>query len=158
MVRESHKKTIFYLATLISLCFLGTDIGISQPTPSAEKGPEIGMGEVTVRLREFESTPPFKILELQIEILNKSRKSVAPSHSITVVVTPKEAKFSSTQSRGEWTLPPQETLLDLPLPPNWRRVLMIGYPFHEESPESVIFDVQINPPEGEKKTVTWEKR
>ncbi len=158
MARESHKENIFYLAILISLCLLGMELGMSQPVQSAEKSPEIRMGEVTVRLREPESTPPFKILEIQIEILNKSQKSAAPSHSITVVVTPKEVTVSSTQPRAEWNPPPQETSLDLPLLPNRKRVLMIGYPIREEPLESVIFDVQINPPEGEKKTVRWEKR
>jgi hypothetical protein len=36
--------------------------------------------------------------------------------------------------------------------------MIIGYPFQTESPESITFEVQINPPEGEKKIVTWERR
>ncbi len=153
------KRLFLCLPILIFLFFPGMGEGLSQPVGKTEKGPEIRMGEVTVRLRNFESGPsPFKILELQIEILNKSRQSAAPPKSILVVVTPKEAKFSSTQSAVEWTPIPQETPLDLPLPPKTKRVIMIGYPFHKETPQSIVFDVQINPPEGEKKTVTWEKR
>jgi hypothetical protein len=147
-----------YLLILMFLFFLGVQEGLSQPASTAEKGLEIRLGEVAVKIREFESAPsPFKILELQIEILNQSQQSVAPPNSIKVVVTPKEIKFSSTKSTGEFNPTPEETTLNLPLPPKTGRVLIIGYPFQTESPESIAFEIQINPPEGEKKTVTWEK-
>lgn len=158
MKKASYKKTIFYLAILIPLLFLEVEAGLSQPVPKPEKGPEIKLGEVTVKIREFESTPSLKILELQIEILNQSQQSTAPPDSIKVVVTPKEIKFSSTKSTSEFTPTSEETTLNLPLQPRTGRVMIIGYPFHKESPESVTFEVQINPPEGEKKTVTWERR
>ena len=158
MKKITYKKTIFYLTILIALFFLGVGVGLSQPASNTEKGPEIRLGEVTVKIREFDSTPPLKILELQIEILNQSQKLVAPPNSIKVVVTPKDIKFSSTKSMSEFTLTPEETTLNLPLPPRTGRVMIIGYPLNEESPESITFEIQINPPEGEKKTVTWEKR
>jgi hypothetical protein len=141
------------------LFFGGVREGLSQRAPDVEKGPEIRLGEVTVKIREFESAPsPFKILELQIEILNQSQRSVAPPNSIKVVVTPKEIKLSSTKSTSELTLTPEETTLNLPLSPKAGRVMIIGYPFYTETPESITFELQINPPEGEKKTVTWENR
>lgn len=152
------KKSFFYLLILIFLFFLGMREGLSQPASKAEKGPEIKLGEVTIKIREFESTPPLKILELQIEILNQGQQSVAPPNSIKVVVTPKEIKFSSTKSASEFTPTPEEATLSLPLLPRTGRVMIIGYPFNKESPESITFEVQINPPEGEKKTVTWERR
>ncbi len=152
------KKSFLYLPFLILFFFMGVQEGLSQPDSDAEKGPEIRLGEVTVKIREFESAPsPFKILELQIEILNQSQQSVAPPNSIKVVVTPKEIKFSSTKPASEFNPTPEETTLNLPLPPKTGRVLIIGYPFQTESPESIAFEVQINPPEGEKKKVTWEK-
>jgi len=45
-----------------------------------------------------------------------------------------------------------------PLSPGAGRVMIIGYTFQKENPESINFVVQINQPEGEKKTVTWENR
>ena len=156
MKKANYKKTIFFLTILISLFFLKVGAGLSQPASIGEKGPEIKLGEVTIKIREFDSTPPLKILEVQIEILNRSQQSVAPPNSIKVVVTPKEIKFSSTQSTSEFTPTPEEIMLNLPLPPRTGRVVIIGYPFQTESPESITFEVQINPPEGEKKTVTWE--
>jgi hypothetical protein len=158
MKKVNYKKTIFFLTILISLFFCWVGAGLSQPASEAEKGPEIKLGEVTVKIREFDSTPPLKILELQIEILNRSQQSVAPPNSIKVVVTPKEIKFSSTKSTSDFTPTPEETTLSLPLPPRTGRVMIIGYPFQTESPESITFEVQINPPEGEKKIVTWERR
>jgi hypothetical protein len=73
-------------------------------------------------------------------------------------VTPKEIKLSSTKSTSELTLTPEETTLNLPLSPKAGRVMIIGYPFQTENPESITFEVQINPPEGEKKTVIWESQ
>jgi len=146
-----HKKIIFYPAILISLFLLSVGVGLSQPTSEEGKGPEIKLGEVTVKIREFQSTPPLKLLEIQIEVLNQSQQSVAPSGSIKVVVTPKEIKPAS-----ESPLTPEESILNFPLPPKTGRVMIIGYPFPEKAPESITFEVQINPPEGEKKTVIWE--
>ncbi len=154
-----HKKSRTYLLILILLFLAGGEEGLSQPAAGVEKEPEIRLGEVAVKIREFESAPsPFKILELQIEILNQSQQSVAPPDSIKVVVTPKEIKFSSAKSTGELTLTPEEATLNLPLSPKAGRVMVVGYPFQKENPESISFEVQINPPEGEKKTVTWENR
>ena len=159
MKKINYKKTIFCLTILISLFFLEVGTGLSQPASIPEKGPEIRLGEVAVKIREFESTPsPLKILELQIEIINQSKQSEAPPNSIKVVVTPKEIRFSSPKSTSEFTSTPEEMTLNLPLQPISGRVMTIGYPLRTESPESITFEVQINPPEGEKKTVTWESR
>jgi hypothetical protein len=152
MEKVNHKKIIFYPAILISLFLLSVGAGLSQPASEGEKAPEIKLGEVTVKSREFQSTPPLKILEIQIEVLNKSQQSAAPPDSIKVVVTPKEIQPSS-----ESPLTPEESVLNFPLPPKTGRVVIIGYPFPEETTQSITFEVQINPPEGEKKTVTWER-
>jgi hypothetical protein len=154
---KSYKKTIYSLTILVFFFSFGVGMGLSQPAPIAEKGPEIRLGEVAVKIREFESAPsPLKILELQIEIINQSRQSEAPPNSIKVVVTPKEIKFSSPKSTSEFTPTPEETTLNLPLLPRSGQVMIVGYPLRTESLESITFEVQINPPDGEKKTVTWE--
>jgi hypothetical protein len=158
MKKANLEKTILYLTILISLFFLEVGAGLSQPASEAEKGPEIKLGEVFFKMREFESTPsPLKILELQIEILNQSKQSVAPPNSIKVVVTPREIKFSSPKPTSEFTPTSEEMTLNLPLLPRSGQVMIVGYPLGTETPESITFEVQINPPEGEKKTVTWEK-
>jgi hypothetical protein len=156
MKKTSYKKTILCLAILIFLFFLIARVGLSQTELKEEKGPEIKLGEVTVRIREFQSTPPLKLLEIQIEVLNKSQQSVAPPDSIKVIVTPKDIKSGSTKTPGESPFTPEESTLNLPLPPKTGRVMIIGYPLPEEAPESITFEVQINPPEGEQRTVIWE--
>jgi hypothetical protein len=35
------------------------------------------------------------------------------------------------------------------------RVMIVGFPVPKEKPESISFEVQLNPPEGEKKTATY---
>jgi len=151
MEKINHKKIIFYPAILISLFLLSIGTGLSQPEPEEEKGPEIKLGEVTIKMREFQSNPPLKLLEVQIEVLNQSKQSAAPPDSIKVVVTPKEI-----QPASESPLIPEESVLNSPLPPKTGRVMIIGYPFPEETPQSITFEVQINPPEGETKMVIWE--
>ena len=157
MKKADYKNTIFAVTILISFSFFAGATGLSQPASTAEKGPEIRLGEVAVKIREFESTPsPVKILELQIEALNQSKQSEAPPNSIKVVVTPKEIKFSSPKPTSEFTPTSEEMTLNLPLLPRSGQVMIIGYPLGIETPESITFEVQINPPDGEKKTVTWE--
>jgi hypothetical protein len=152
------KRSILFVFILIFLFFPGLEV-LSQPASPAEKAPEISLGEVIVKIREFDSAPsPIKILELQIEVLNRSQQSVVPPNSIKVVVTPKEVRFPPTKPASELTLTSEEATLNLPLSPKAGRVMIIGYPFQTENPESITFEVQINPPEGEKKTVTWQNR
>ena len=108
-------------------------------------------------MRELGSPPSQqRMLEIQIEILNRSIRSTVPPNSIKVLVTPKEVKFPEGIPVTELALSPEEVTLNLPLAPSTGRVLIIGYSLLEAKPESITFEVQINPPDGEKKTVKWE--
>jgi hypothetical protein len=73
-----------------------------------------------------------------------------------VLVIPKEIKFPEGASMAELTLNPEELSLDLALPPATSRILIIGFVLPERKPESITFEIQINPPDGEKKTAKWE--
>jgi hypothetical protein len=151
------RKIIIYLSVLIFLLFLAMGIILSQPRAEEEKVPEIRLGEITFSVREFQSTPSqLRMLEIHIEVFNRSRSSTAPPNSIKVVVTQKEAKFPEGTRVTEFASGPQEVTLDLPLPPFTGRILMIGFSLPETKPESITFEIQINPPDGEKKTVKWE--
>jgi hypothetical protein len=152
-----YKKIIFCLSILIFLFSSGMGKVLSQPKTQEEKGPQIRLGEVTFQIREIESKPsPLKMLEVQVEIFNRSRRSVAPPNSIKVVVVPKEIKYLEAAPVTDFTPTPEEVWLDFPLPPNTGRVLIIGLSLPEKKPESITFEIQINPPEREKKVVTWE--
>jgi hypothetical protein len=155
MKKTNYKKTLFPFILLIFLLFLSMGVGLSQTQLEVEKVPEIKLGEITVKIREFKSIPSSpKLLEVQVEVLNQSQQTVVPPNSIKVAVTLKEVKFPSTKSTSEFTSTPEEIMLNFPLPPKTGRWVTIGYTFHDEAPESITFEVQINPPEGEKKTVT----
>jgi hypothetical protein len=151
------KKTIIYSSVLIFLLSLGTGVVFPQPKAKVEKGPEIRLGEVTFFVREFESTlSPLKMLEVHVEIFNRSQRSVAPPNSINVVVAPKEIKYPEGSSVAEFNPTQEEMTLTISLPPNTGRIFIIGLQLPEKKPESITFEVQINPPDGEKKTVKWE--
>jgi hypothetical protein len=146
MKKTSYKKAFFCLTILISLFFLEVEEVLSQSETQEEKDPQIRLEEVTFQMREIESKPsPLKILEVQVKIFNRSLQSAAPPNAIKVVVVPKEMKYLETSPVADSTLPP-----------NTGRVLIIGLSLPEKRPQSITFEIQVNPPEGEKKMVTWE--
>jgi hypothetical protein len=149
------KKIIFYFFISTLFFLLGSKDGFSQL--KVEKPPEIRLGETRFQTREIGSPPSqLRMLEIHIEVINRSRTSAALPNSIKVVITPKEVKFSEGTPVTEFALNPEEVTLNLPLPPSTGRVLIIGYSLLETKPKSITFEVQINPPDGEKKTVKWE--
>jgi hypothetical protein len=151
------RKTFFYFSILFFSLFLVLGEVYSQPMPREEKDPEIKLGAVTFLVREFESTPsPIKMLEIHIEIFNNSRRTPALPGSINVIVIPKEIKYPESASGSEFSPPQEEAALNVPLPPNTGRVLIIGVQLPEKRPESITFEIQVNPPDGEKKTVEWQ--
>jgi hypothetical protein len=154
---RSFKKTSLYLLILIFLFSWSVGKGLSQPAPKEEGPPQIRIENVSFRVREIESTPsPLKILEVHVEILNRSQQITAPPDSIKVVLIPKEVRSSETVSAGTFAPPSGEVTLNVPLPPRTRQIFIIGFSLPKEKLEAITFEVQINPPEGEKKIVTWE--
>ena len=150
-------KTFVYLPILFFSFFLILGESYAQQKPGEEKGPDIKLGAVTFLVREFESTPsPLKMLEIHIEVLNKSRRIPAPPNSINVIVVPKEIKYPEAVTGFEFNPPKEETTLTFPLPPNTGRILIIGLELPEKRPESITFEIQVNPPDGERKTAKWE--
>jgi len=151
------RKTTVYALSLFFLLFVATGVVFSQPKAVVEKGTDIRLGETRFQTREIGSPPSqLKMLEIHIEVINRSRTSPMPPNSIKVVVNPKEVKFSEGTPVTEFALNPEEVTLNFPLPPSSGRVLIIGYSLLEAKPESITFEIQINPPDGEKKIAKWE--
>jgi hypothetical protein len=73
------------------------------------------------------------------------------------MVAPKEIKLSSEQKDG-FSLSTEEATLTAPISPGASRLLIIGFQIPKEKLESIVFEVQINPPNGEKKIIQWENR
>jgi hypothetical protein len=151
------KKIILYSFLLALLLLQATGVAFSQPKAVEEKVPDIRFGKITFQAREFESgTPPLRMLEVQVEILNKSRKIIAPSNSIRVVVVPKEIIFPEGTSVAEFNPTQEEITVPVPLSPNTGRMVIFGFSLPEKKPESITFEVQINPPGGENSVVKWQ--
>ncbi|MBM4340362.1 MAG: hypothetical protein FJ110_12560 [Deltaproteobacteria bacterium] len=152
------KNKIFLLLLILILsAFIGLQRGLSQPAP--EELPDIKLREITFRVREIQSSPsPLKILEIYVEVLNKSRRTTAPPNSIKIVLSQQEAVYEGPKPAEEFTLTPQEANLSVPLPPLTGRVLIFGITLPKEKIESITFEFQVNPPDGDKKTVKWEER
>ncbi len=154
-----YKKIIFYFSLLVFLSSSGIKESLSQPVPKEESKPQIRFGNITFLPREIEtSSSSLRLLEIQIEIFNRSQNVTASPNSIKLVVILKEVKYSNSKASEEFSPPPQDATLSSPLPPGVGRVLIIGFPIPKEKLESITLEVQINPPEGEKKMVTWEGR
>ena len=148
------RKIILYSSLL--LLFQAAGVAFSQPK-TVEEQADIRFGKIAFQTREFESaTPPLKMLEIQVEILNKSRRITAPSNSIRVVVIPKEIKFPEGTSGAEFNPTQEEMTVPASLSPNTGRMVIFGFSLPEKKPESITFEVQMNPPGGEKSTVKWE--
>ncbi len=150
-------KIIPYSYLLLLFLFQATG-AFSQPKTIEEKA-DIKFGKITFQIREFESaTPPLKMLEVQVEIINRSRTIPAPPNSIRVVVVPNEIKFPEGKSAGEFRLTQEEMTIPSSLPPGTGRIVIFGFSVPEKKPESITFEVQINPPDGQKSVAKWENR
>jgi len=151
----SLKKIIPCFLFLFSIAFAAPE-ALSQVPGTGEKALPVQIGTIVFQIREFEATPsPIQILEVQIEIFNRSQKVTVPPNTIKVVTAPREIKFPPSGPANPFAPPPEEVMLTYPLPPMAARVIIVGFPVPKEKPESISFEVQINPPEGEKKTVTY---
>ena len=148
------RKIILYSSLL--LLFQAAGVAFSQPK-TVEEQADIRFGKITFQTRDFESaTPPLRMLEVQVEIFNKSSRMIAPPNSIRVVVVPKEIKFPEGTSGAEFNPTQEEVTLNVSLPPNTGRMVIFGFSLPDKKPESITFEVQINPPGGENSMVKWE--
>ena len=148
-------------AALIVFLFLGSfdfggQEGLSQAPVPSEKDLPVKIGSIDFRIREIEATPaPIRMLEMQIEIINQSNKVTVPPNAVKVVAIPKAVQFSTGGPASSFTPPPGEVTLTSPLPPRSGRIGIIGFSLPREKLESISFEIQINPPDGEKKTATF---
>jgi len=146
---------IFFLSALILLILIHPNESLSQSASRDETS--LKLGEITFRVREIQTAPsPLKVLEIYIEVLNRSKSMTFPPNSIRVAMAQKEVVFLNEKSQEEFSPPPQEVFLSPSLPPLTGRVLIFGFTIPREKVESITFEIQLNPPEGEKRTVKWE--
>jgi hypothetical protein len=153
---DYSRIAFFSLPFLTLLLLLGTGQVFSLPTQQEETVPQIRIDDVNFRVREIESTPsPLKLLEIQVGVFNQSQRATAPPNSIKLAVVAKKVTFLGPSPKDGSGLHSEITTLDFPLPPRKGRIFIIAFSLPEEGLESMTFEIQINPPEGEKKTVPW---
>lgn len=152
-----HSRTaLLSLPILLFLLVLGSGESLPQPKQQQEAAPEIRLDDITFRIREIESTPsPLKLIEVHVAVFNRSQRITAPPNSMRLAVAPKEINFQGTPPKDGSDLQAEFTTLNVPLAPRTGRTLIIAFSLPKEGIESITFEIQINPPEGEKKTVTW---
>ncbi len=152
-----RKNAVIWSSTIVLLQSLAMGMGFPQSEVAEEKRSEITLKGINFLLREIPSTPSLrKILEVHVEIYNKSRQTTAPANSIRLVLVPVESKYAEGTPGSKFDPGQQETTVTVPLPPATGRIMSFGFSLPEKFPESITFEVQVNPPEGEKKTATWE--
>ena len=151
------KKAVIWSSAVVLLQSLVMGVGFSQSEVAEEKGPEISLKEISFLVREHPSTASLlKMLEIHIEIYNKSRQATAPANSIKLVLVPIESKYAEGAPGSKYDPGQQETTIPVPIPPASGRIMTFGFSLPEKIPKSMTFEIQINPPDGEKKTATWE--
>ncbi len=156
-MRKRMGGIIVFSSALIFLQGLG-GLGLWTSNATEEKGPEVILRDIGFLLKKVSSTPsPVEILEIHIEVLNKSRQATAPAGSIKLVLIPKETKYPKGAPGTELALDEQETMIAVPLAPGTGRIMTFGFSLPGKAPESMTFEIQLNPPEGEKKTATWQR-
>jgi hypothetical protein len=154
-ISKTHEWTFFCCSLLLLLFILGLGSALSQSASRQESGPQIRLGDVTFKIREVPSTPSaLRMLEIHIEVLNRGQNA-APANTIKVALATKEVKFSSENSGETLPSPVEETTLNVPLPPRSTRIQMFGIEIPKGKPESITFEIQLNPPDGEKKTISF---
>ncbi len=135
---------------------LGGKEGLPQSSSQQPKDLPVQLESIRFQVKEFEATPsPIKILEVQVEIANQSQKVTVAPNVLKVTIVPKEIIFSSEGPKGDFAPPQEEVALTQPLLPRMVRILTFGFPLPKERLESISFEIQINAPEGEKKTATF---
>ncbi len=150
------RKAMVCSFPLALLLFLVMGVGLSQSKAAEEKGADIRFGEIRFQIREVASPPTsLRMLEIHIEIYNKSRQATAPANSVKLVLVPIDSKYAEGAPGSKFDPGQQETTISIPLLPVTGRILTFGFSLPEKLPESMTFEIQMNPREGEKKTVTY---
>lgn len=141
---------------ILSLLWVALQSAFAQPTIDNRKELQVRLGEVTFRLREIGAKPsPFKLLELHVTVFNQDRREVLPPNTVTVVARIKAAELSEGSPGSREDEGTVEATLNASLPPLTGRVVVLGFPLPEGKSSAVTFEVQVNPPHGELKRITW---
>jgi len=150
----------FFSLFFLSLLFVPETAPVfSQPAQQEGPVPEVRLEDINFRVREIPSSPsPLTLLEVHVSLFNPGQKVTVPPNSIQLAVVPREITFLTHSPKDQPNFQPETTTLSFPLAPRTGRVLITAFSLPAEAVESITFDIQINPPQGEKKTATWRRK
>ena len=164
MVKKAKNITpsrisFFSLFFLLLLFLPETAQVFSQPAQQEETLPQVRLEDINFRVRDIGSPPSsFRLLEVHISVFNPSQKVAVPPNSIKLAIVPKEVTSLDLPPKDGLDLEPEITTLNIPLAPRTGRILIAAFSLPKEGVESITFEIQINPPQGEKKTATWQAK
>ena len=149
-------RLIIFGLLLLCVIYFRAEEAYSQASVDTAKDLPVKIGAIDFRIKEVETTPsPIRMLEVYIEVVSQSEKLTLPPNAIKIVAIPKLIQFSSPNPAGDFNPPPEEVTLTLPLPPRGINIGIIGFSLPQEKLDAISFEIQINPPEGERKEVTF---
>jgi hypothetical protein len=147
------RSSLWHLPFLIILFFPLGQV-FCQPAQREAATDRMRIDDVNFRFREVESV---RLLEVHVKVFNPSQKVTIPANSIRLALIAREVSYSGTLPQEGLDLPPETTPLHHALPPKTGCILITAFSLPNEKVESITFEIQINPAEGEKKTVTWKR-
>ncbi len=146
------------MSLLVFLLVLDTGHVFSQPVHQEEVALQVRLENIDFRVREIPSSPaPITLFEVHVSVFNPNLKATVPANSITLEIVPREITFLSTPPKDQPHLQPEITTLNFALAPRTGRLHITAFSLPMQALESLTFDIQINPPKGEKKTATWRR-
>jgi len=153
------RATFFSFLCWVFLFALGTTHVFSQPAQQEDTVLEVRLETISFRVREIPSSPsPLTLLEVHVSVFNPNHKVTFPANSIKLAVVPKGITFVSTPPKDQPDPQPEITTLNFALAPRTGRFHITAFSLPMQAVESVTFDIQINPPQGEKQTATWRRQ
>jgi hypothetical protein len=153
------RASFFSFLCWMFLFTLGTTHVFSQPAQQEDTVLEVRLETISFRVREIPSGPsPLTLLEVHVSVFNPNQKVTVPANSIKLAIVPGEITFVSAPPKDQPNLQPEITTLNFALAPRTGRLHITAFSLPMQSVESVTFDIQINPPQGEKQTATWRRK
>ena len=144
---------------LVFLFVLDPGHVFSQPVQQEELALQVRLESIDFRVREIPSSPaPVTLFEVHVSVFNPSPKATVPANSITLEIVPREITFLSPPPKDQPHLQPEITTLNFALAPRTGRLRITAFSLPMQAVESLTFDIQINPPKGERKTATWRRK
>jgi hypothetical protein len=149
-------KGSFRFVFIAALFLITSADGLCQGSVQEGSVLRIGIGNVSFQVREVQASPaPIRILDVQVEVMNQSQTDVVPAQTLKAVVQPKEVTYPPSRTSNAFPLGGMDFVINQPPPPGTGRLVIFSFSLPGERPESITFEIQVNPPAGPRKSAVW---